>query len=297
MEGSGPRRKKITHHRQPIRYPSVTTRQFRLPAPNTQATDPEPQSKIVHRLRNGYQRCPVPADCWYETLSPLAPEIRRRQTSRAPTNTSTQASAQSNFEQAVVLSLHVWPALTLAVQNSWGGESSDDKRDWFAGAVVDLFAPFERLVDGVAAPRLPADSDYEEPDADYLEEFMLNVMMDEFDVNVDDASGYEIARQILTLRADCARGRTDALDELRTKYESRKGKKVQAQAAATENEDDDDDSDSGSDASDGPLDWADDANETNDVVMDEAPQLVPASRPKPQPEVDDDGFTTVVRRR
>jgi pre-rRNA-processing protein TSR2 len=123
-------------------------------------------------------------------------------------------------------------------------------------------------------------------------------MMDEFDVNVDDASGFDVARQIITLRADCARGRTAALDELRTKYQSRKGKKVQAQAAATEN-DDDDDSDSGSDDSDGAaLDWADDANDNSqDVVMDEAPQLVPASRSKPEPEVDDDGFTTVVRRR
>ncbi|KAH7367596.1 pre-rRNA-processing protein TSR2 [Plectosphaerella cucumerina] len=210
----------------------------------------------------------------------------------------TAASAQDNFEQAVAFSLHVWPALTLSVQNNWGGETSDDKRDWFAGAVVDLFAPFERIVDGIAAPRLAADSDYEEPDAEYLEEFLLNVMMDEFDVNVDDASGFDVARQIITLRADCARGRTAALDELRTKYQSRKGKKVQAQAAATEN-DDDDDSDSGSDDSDGAaLDWADDANDNSqDVVMDEAPQLVPASRSKPEPEVDDDGFTTVVRRR
>lgn len=123
-------------------------------------------------------------------------------------------------------------------------------------------------------------------------------MMDEFDVNVDDASGFDIARQIISLRADSARGRTTALDELRTKYQSRKGKKVQAQAAATENEDDDDDSDSDSDASEGgALNWADDANDSHDVVMDEAPQLVSASRPKPEPEVDDDGFTTVVRRR
>ncbi|KAH6678842.1 pre-rRNA-processing protein TSR2 [Plectosphaerella plurivora] len=214
-----------------------------------------------------------------------------------PTNTA-KASAQADFEQAVVLSLHVWPALTLSVQNSWGGETSDDKRDWFAGAVVDLFAPFERIVDGVAAPRLATDSDYEEPDAEYLEEFLLNVMMDEFDVNVDDASGFDIARQIISLRADCARGRTTALDELRTKYQSRKGKKVQAQAAATENDDEDDDSDSDSDASEGgALNWADDVNDSHDVVMDEAPQLVSASRPKPEPEVDDDGFTTVVRRR
>ena len=33
-----------------------------------------------------------------------------------------------------------WSALCLAVQNSWGGPESAEKRDWFAGAVSDLIA-------------------------------------------------------------------------------------------------------------------------------------------------------------
>lgn len=213
-----------------------------------------------------------------------------------PANTPA-ATAQSNFEQAVALTLHTWPALTLAVQNSWGGESSDDKRDWFAGAIVELFAPFERLVNGVAAPRQTPDSDYEEPDIEYVEEFLLNVMIDEFEVNVDDDSGFDVAKQIITFRSDFARGRFDALGELQTKWQSRKGKKVQAQAAA--GQDDDDDSDSSDDDEEGPYtgDWADDVPDSQDVEMEDAPQLVAASKEKPQPEVDDDGFTMVTRKR
>ena len=52
---------------------------------------------------------------------------------------SLTATCQANFEQGVAFALHLWPALTLSVQNNWGGADSADKRDWFAGAVVDLF--------------------------------------------------------------------------------------------------------------------------------------------------------------
>lgn len=125
---------------------------------------------------------------------------------------------------------------------------------------------------------------------------MLNVMVDEFDVNVDDDSGFDIAKQIIALRADCARGRFEGLEELRAKWQSRKGKKVQAQAAANQN-DDDEDSDSSEDSEGFSGNWADDVPENQDVDMEDAPQLVPVPKEKPQPEVDDDGFTMVTRKR
>lgn len=202
---------------------------------------------------------------------------------------SRAAAAQSNFEQSVALSLHTWPALTLAVQNNWGGEASGDKRDWFAGAVTDLFTPFEKIANGVAAPKTTEPSE-EEPDAAYVEEFLLQVMMDEFDVNVDDESGFDVAQQIVKLRADCARGRFDGVEELRNKWESRRGKKVEAVQQPGQDEDDDDSDDSG--------DWEDDDDEGGaDVDMDDAPQLVASTKEKPPPEVDEDGFTKVTKRR
>ncbi|KAG7135303.1 Pre-rRNA-processing protein TSR2 like [Verticillium longisporum] len=197
----------------------------------------------------------------------------------------TAAAAQNNFEQAVALSLHTWPALTLSVQNNWGGEASSDKRDWFAGAVVDLFAPFEKVVNGVATPKDAAAAAEEEPDVEYVEEFLLQVMCDEFEVNIDDESGFDIAQAIIKFRTDCAKGKFDDLSELQRKWESKKGKKVEvAQGESPDQEVDDDDSD----------DYSDD---DEDVNMDEAPQLVQVPKEKPAPEVDEDGFTTVSRKR
>ena len=47
--------------------------------------------------------------------------------------------SSSKFEQGLTLIINTWQALTLAVQNQWGGPDSSDKRDWMCGAVADLF--------------------------------------------------------------------------------------------------------------------------------------------------------------
>ncbi|KAJ4293751.1 rRNA accumulation- protein [Collariella sp. IMI 366227] len=96
----------------------------------------------------------------------------------ASTSAPSPATCQTNFEQSVAITLHLWPALTLAVQNNWGGPDSSDKRDWFAGAIVDLF-----------------------PDED-VEAVLLQVMLDEFEVNVDDDSAFEVAEQVVRLRGE-----------------------------------------------------------------------------------------------
>ncbi|ROT36595.1 hypothetical protein SODALDRAFT_315605 [Sodiomyces alkalinus F11] len=213
----------------------------------------------------------------------------------------TAADAQKNFEQSVVLSLHLWPGLTVAVQNGWGGEDSSDKRDWFAGAVADLFAPFDKIINSVAVPRADsAGTAPEEPDAPYVEEFLLQVMLDEFDVNIDDDSAYDVAKEIVRLRAECARGRFDDVSELRNRWESRKGKKVAVLVQADPDADDDDDDDDEDDDDDDDDDDDEDRNgrEINDdIEMDKAPQLVSAPKEKPPTEVDEDGFTKVTKRR
>lgn len=218
----------------------------------------------------------------------------RPSAAHALTQTTTMpADAQTNFEQAVALSLHLWPALTLAVQNGWGGEDSADKRDWFAGAVSDLFAPFDKVVNAVAVPCADAAGSVpEEPDPPYVEEFLLQVMVDEFEVDIDDDSAYDVAKEIVRLRADCARGRFDDIAQLRSRWESRKGKKVAAVAQANPDADDDDDDDDDEDDDEGGG-----GRVNNDIDMDEAPQLVSAPKEKPPPEVDEDGFTKVTKKR
>lgn len=106
-------------------------------------------------------------------------------------------------------------------------------------------------------------------------------MLDEFEVNVDDDSAYEIGEQVVRLRKDCQRGNFAEVQSMRAKWEARGGREVvggfrdegEVEAEETDGED-----------------------EEGDVEMDDAPQLV-RLREKVIPEVDEDGFTKVARKR
>jgi len=174
----------------------------------------------------------------------------------------------SKFDLSIALTLSTWPALSLAVQNSWGGPDSSEKRDWFAGAISDLIAAI--------------------PDADveYLEEFLLQVMNDEFDVNVEDGSAEEVAAKIVGLRKLTARGDFKLVDEMFAQWEERQ-KKGGEEVGMRFVEEDDEESDFDTE------DW-EDGVEGVDIEMGEAPDLVTEPVKKPQPEVDEEGFTKVT---
>ena len=158
------------------------------------------------------------------------------------------------------------------MQNSWGGPESSEKRDWFAGAVSDLFQ---------ATP---------DADVDYVEEFLLQVMNDEFDVNVEDGSGEEVAAKMVGLRKLTLRGDFAMVDEMYARWAERQkkgGDAVRFQHVARGEDDDDTDWDSGD------MD-TDEDEEGDDTMMGEAPALAKAPREKVQPKVDDEGFTEVV---
>lgn len=210
------------------------------------------------------------------------------------------ALRQANFEQSVAYSLHLWPALTLSVQNNWGGPDSADKRDWFAGAIVELFPEFTDNDSNASDPSAKNGNSSssnskvsEEPDQEYLETFLLQVMVDEFEVNVDDDSGVEAAEQIMRARAQCAEGQFDEYNTLRERFANRKGKKVDALFKKVEDANQDTDwetDDSGDDDGD---DDDDDDEAGGDTQMRDAPP----PREKAPPEVDEDGFTKVTRKR
>jgi pre-rRNA-processing protein TSR2 len=187
-----------------------------------------------------------------------------------------QLAAQ--IDLLISLSLHAWPALTLAVQNSWGGQDSSDKRDWLAGEVSSLITSLP--------PQLH--------DVGDLEEVLLQVMIDEFEVVVDDDSAENVARQIWSGVQKLQKGETEELKQMWEKWEEKRrktgGKEI---SGIVRGEDKDGDE----------TDWDDedydDETEFNgfpdrpDVNMDEAPPLV-AKKEKVEPEIDEDGFTKVV---
>lgn len=124
----------------------------------------------------------------------------------------------------------------------------------------------------------------EEADQEDVEAVLLQVMLDEFEVNVDDDSAFEVAEQVVRVRGECLRGRFDEVDALRRRWEGKKGNKVVFKQVEEE---------------DGDTDWDTDddeeGEEDGDVEMGDAPALV--RREKEEPEVDEEGFTKVTRKK
>lgn len=120
---------------------------------------------------------------------------------------------------------------------------------------------------------------------------MLQIMNDEFDVNVEDGSGEEIAAKIIGLRKLTLQGDFAMVDDMYSKWQERQSKggdrgKINFQHVTRD--DDEDDTDWDSDDTEG------DDDEDNDIDMGDAPALVRAPKEKVQPKIDDDGFTEVV---
>jgi pre-rRNA-processing protein TSR2 len=131
----------------------------------------------------------------------------------------------------------------------------------------------------------------ENPDADleWIEEYLLQVMLDEFEVNVDDESAAEVAEQILELRKDCGRGEFGKVVRLKERWESRRGADVGRLFEKRERDERDDETSEEDD---------EDEDEDGDVDMDmdEAPPLVRVREPI-APEVDEEGFTKVTKKK
>lgn len=178
---------------------------------------------------------------------------------------------QAAFDHGTWYILSLWPALQVACQNHWGGPNCDDKRDWFAGAVSDLFT--------------------ERPDTDFedLVEVLLQVMQDEFDTRVEDDSEEEVARMILVLRKRLSEEQNlAAFQEIEQRWKNRGKMKTDVKVVDGEVEVGEDDDD-----------WEGFEDEDEDVDIGGV-SLNPTStarKEKPEPEIDEDGFTKVVRKR
>ena len=127
-------------------------------------------------------------------------------------------------------------------------------------------------------------------DVDYVEEFLLQVMNDEFDVNVEDGSGEEIAAKMVGLRKMTLQGDFAMVDEMYAKWTERQNKggdAVRFQHVVRGAQDDDTDWDSGD------VDSGED-EEMDDAPIDEAPAMPKVTNEKVQPRIDEEGFTEVV---
>ena len=89
--------------------------------------------------------------------------------------------AQAKFTHATALIIHSWSALDMAVQMELAGPESSNIRDWLGGVIVDMF-PFSPV----------AATGNKIPDVDDLEDVLLQVVEDEFELRLEDDSAYQV---------------------------------------------------------------------------------------------------------
>lgn len=161
------------------------------------------------------------------------------------------------------------------------------------GVVVDAFE------EGIQASS--KDSKYEVPDSEYIETLLLQILADEFETHLEDGTAETVADDLCAMWAECQEDTTTPNSQLVDKFqdiaEKLKGRKTTAVVQASpadavltsgEFREDEDE-------------WASDSDDEDqmDVDGDEpAPQLVDQSIPreKPEPVVDEDGFTLVQKK-
>ncbi|KDQ24777.1 hypothetical protein PLEOSDRAFT_1107708 [Pleurotus ostreatus PC15] len=185
--------------------------------------------------------------------------------------------------RGVIARLSTWPALQLAVSNSWGGPQSTEKRTWVASVIVDTFED-------------TSISQKTKSDWTYFEEMLMQIMADEFELIMEDGSAEEVGKDLVRLwEKVCGGG--DAGDglklvlKLEEEAERVKGKAPVVQQAPGSDDDED---------------WEDDEDDSeddcecdgeHDHTHDEPPKLIDHDAGKPQrkssPEIDEDGFTVV----
>lgn len=195
--------------------------------------------------------------------------------SSGKTPLSFKGKTQSRFELGVCLAIYKWETLDTAVENQWGGADSGEKRDWLVGSIVELF-----------------DESY--VDSDYIEERLLQVMGDEFDVQVEDDSALPVAVEIIEIYRDCQKGDFSRIEDLHKKFLAKeelkakgqlKSKKVEVQGDDDEDDDDDyEDCDEEEEEENVPKLST---NHTADVEMEDQPT---------GPIIDDDGFELVQKK-
>lgn len=190
------------------------------------------------------------------------------------------------FARAVLSILSLWPALTIAVKEQWGGPESADKRTWLASTLIDEFESRAQFLPGTSPPIVDPKSDHP-LDFDEIADLLHQVMSDEFDANIEDESIELVAKDLGRVWGLIVEGKGEgAVEELEKRAEDREKKGVMAtkgQGPATEEGDEDTDSESGSEEDDDGMD------------VDEAPQLVP--RERVEKVVDEDGFELVQKGR
>lgn len=185
------------------------------------------------------------------------------------TSESTPSPTFVLFARGVIARLAIWATLRIAVQENWGGPHGPAKRTWLASAIVDSFE------NQITNP----------PDDLYVEETLLQVMVDEFDTVVDDGSAESVAKDIVRLWEETQAGNVESMIRFEELAEKTSGKRVNAQEKVISDDEDEE--------------WEDEETSEDMDEGEEVPRLLNGTESSLPREsfVDQDGFTLVLSKK
>ncbi|XP_058641064.1 pre-rRNA-processing protein TSR2 homolog [Onychostoma macrolepis] len=122
------------------------------------------------------------------------------------------SSTRELFSEAVRAVLETWPVLQIAVDNGFGGAYSQQKAEWMVDALQQYF------------------TDNDELQQDEVEEFISDLMNNEFDTVVDDGSLPQVSQKVCEMFQQCQQ---DRLTEVREQIKQLIQKKSAGRAKAT----------------------------------------------------------------
>jgi pre-rRNA-processing protein TSR2 len=224
---------------------------------------------------------------------------------------STAEAALPSFARGVVDLLQTWSALRMAVTHNWKPaqapaydpefppENAEQKRTRLA----------EELVDAYFSTYTASNTQGKTPELDEIEDFLLEFFEFEYGVQLEDSSEISVAKDVDGLWKECiakasssssANGSSSNGESLLEKFE-RLAKKARADDAdpakalrgtRTGDQDEEDDDEEYTSDEDGEDEGGEDSME-----VDETRTTATSSEPRQreEPQVDDDGFTTVTK--
>ncbi|KAJ2740787.1 rRNA accumulation- protein [Coemansia sp. BCRC 34301] len=104
------------------------------------------------------------------------------------------------FIEGVDHILAKWTALGLAVEHSWGGQKTEEKREDMVDEIVNYF---DEVVKKNKAPE-PLD----------LQELLLDIVEEDFNISLEDESEQEVSAVLCKLFAECRAGNFATVDRL-----------------------------------------------------------------------------------
>ncbi|KAK1346265.1 hypothetical protein QTO34_000119 [Cnephaeus nilssonii] len=178
------------------------------------------------------------------------------------------------FRAGVRAALEAWPALQIAVENGFGGVHSQEKAEWLGGAVEEYFFRNADL------------------ELDEVEDFLGELMTNEFDTVVEDGSLPQVSQQLQTMFYHFQRGDGATMKELASHITQRK-RRVRATALSTDKQTDDDNADS---AEEMEVSATNDGAATGGVCPQPEPSG-PDSQTIKEEDIVEDGWTIVRRKK